>query len=375
VKMKAALVILLFVALCEAHLSEYHSQFLSFKSKFSKTYLNDEEELHRLQVFKDNLEKIYDHNNNSGSTYKMGINQFSDLTEDEFVSLHLGGYKRTPIHTGSGQQAPATYSTKDLPESVDWREKGAMTPVKDQGACGSCWAFTVTEIIEAYLQIGTGELHELSAQQVTSCTPNPSQCGGTGGCKGAVVQLGYSYLQLFGHVSESAYPYVSGETQATEDCLYAEMEGDFWAVAGITGYNNLPSNNQEAAMQHLANVGPLGIALDASKFHMYESGVFDGCPFDENISINHGVVLVGYGTDPELGDYWLIRNSWSESYGEEGYIRVKRMAEEGCGVDSTPMDGTACVGGPGTDMQNVCGRCGMLFDLSYVLGAYLVQHD
>lgn len=206
---------------------------------------------------------------------------------------------------------------------------------------------------------------ELSAQQVTSCTPNVLQCGGSGGCMGSVTQLGFNYLQLFGQMSEANYPYVSGGTTETEDCVHEPSMSE----VSLTGYNTLPANNHDAVMTHLAEVGPLSIAVDASTWHSYTGGVFDGCSFDENISINHGVQLVGYGSDfSPMGvyDYWLIRNSWGPAWGEDGYIRLARTSQ--CGVNSTPMDGTACVNGPGTDQQTVCGMCGMLLDATYPIG-------
>ena len=130
---------------------------------------------------------------------------------------------------------------------------------------------------------------------MTSCTPNTLSCGGTGGCKGSVTQLGYNYLQLFGSVASEDWPYVSGDTMVGGDCDY-DMSA-MTPVVGLTGYNSLTPNDEMAVMEHIANVGPLSIALDASNWGSYSGGVFDGCSFDENISINHGVQLVGYGTD------------------------------------------------------------------------------
>ena len=124
-------------------------------------------------------------------------------------------------------------------------------------------------------------------------------------------------------------------------------------------------------MDHLANVGPLSIAVDASAWSFYRDGVFDGCPVDQNIQINHAVQLVGYGTDATDGDYWLVRNSWGGSWGEEGYIRLARRSEPECGTDSTPLMGTACVN-DGNDVQYVCGTCAILFDIVYPIGTYLV---
>ena len=192
----------------------------------------------------------------------MGVNQFSDLTEAEFKSLHLGGYKKTPIAASSMEGRPIVKTARDLPESVDWRDKGKVSEVKKQGSCGSCWAFCTTEMIESYAAINTGNLPTLSTQQVTSCTPNTLHCGGEGGCSGSIPQLGYSYLQLFGHVSEADWPYTSGNESVTGDCRY-DYKGRP-PVVGLTGYNTLTPNDQDAVMTHLAEVGPLAVAVDAS---------------------------------------------------------------------------------------------------------------
>merc|ERR1712198_420347 len=301
-------------------------QFAQFKEQYGKIYKTRSEHQMRFDIFQANLKKIEEHNK-SGASWKKGINQFSDLTEAEFEAIYVGGYKRLPIPAGNF--TIKSKPTKDLPTEVDWRKQGVITDVKNQGQCGSCWAFCTTEMIESYAGIATGSTPELSSQQVTSCTPNPLSCGGTGGCMGSIPQLGYTYIQLFGHATESDYPYKSGQTMDTEDCLY-----DVTNTApnvGITGYDTM-SNDLEGVMNHLAQVGPLAVAVDASYWGGYRSGVFDGCSFDANIGLNHAVQLVGYGTDPSEGDYWIVRNSWGSSWGENGYIRLQRQAEAQCGI-------------------------------------------
>jgi len=343
-------------------------QFASFREQHGKHYSTKAEFELRKDIFHANLAKIERHN--ALGTWKMGVNEFSDLTQAEFEAQMTGGYKRMP-QSGAAVPAATTFKAKsrsELPDSVDWRDQGAVSEVKNQGQCGSCWAFCTTEMIESYAAIATGNLPELSTQQVTACTPNPLSCGGTGGCYGSIPQLGYTYIQLFGHAMESDYPYTSGTTTETGDCMY-----DFTNTApavGITGYNTLAPNDQEAVMTHLAEVGPLAVAVYASGWGGYSSGVYSGCAYDSNIALNHAVQLVGYGTDEAEGDYWIVRNSWGTGWGEGGYIRLARDAEAQCGTDSTPMDGTACVGGPGNDEQHVCGQCGVLFDVSYPLGAH-----
>jgi len=347
----------------------YAGLYSNFIKKFGKSYASSREAKMRMDIFKENVKKINEHNSKPGVSYKMGINQFTDLTEAEFRSTYLGGYKQTP--TPASPMKRTRPINLDLPASVDWRDKGAVTPVKDQGQCGSCWAFATTEVIESHVQIATGTLPVLSSQQVTSCTPNPLHCGGTGGCRGSIPQLGFTYVQLFGHVEEDAYPYVSGTSGSTEDCEY--NLDNLTPVVGLTGYTILTANNVQAVMEHVAEVGPLSVAVDASSWSWYSGGVFDDCSYDQNIALNHAVVLVGYGTDSAEGDYWLVRNSWGTWWGEDGYIRLKRESSEVCGVNSTPMDGTACEGGPGNDQQTVCGMCGVLFDVSYPLGAHMFE--
>merc|ERR1712042_279805 len=336
--------------------------FAKFQQEHNKEYKTRAEHNHRFNVFAENVKKINEHNS-AGHSYQKGINQFSDLTDAEFKAQYLGGYKGLAAPAGkTTSEQPARKAIKDLPASVDWRDAGAVTDVKNQGQCGSCWAFATTEMIESYAQISSNEMVELSTQQVTSCTPNPTSCGGVGGCKGSIAQLGYNYIQLFGHTTEESWPYVSGSNGQTGSCDF-DMETTA-PVVTLKGYNTLPPNNQEAVMNHLATVGPLAVNVDASLWHTYTGGIFDGCDFNENIEINHVVQLVGYTPDA-----WIIRNSWSEAWGEEGYIRLAKTVEPGCGTDSSPLSGTGCAGGPGSDVQHVCGQCGMLFDASYPLGA------
>jgi len=366
--MKAAIIFLFSLgAVIASPEDEYlRLQFAKFQVDFGKEYLTRGEQEHRFNIFKANLKEIKAHNN-AGHSYKKGINQFSDLTKAEFKSQALG---YIPLASPKSTEPAVKRSPRDLPESVDWREKGAITAVKNQGQCGSCWAFATTEMIESYAAISTGTLPTLSTQQVTSCTPNTMHCGGVGGCRGSIPQLAYSYIQLFGHSTEEDYPYVSGSTTNTEDCMYDVSNTS--PQIGIRGYNTY-YNDPWATMEHLANDGPVAVSVDAGPWHSYSSGVFDGCSYDQNIGLNHVVQMVGYGTDPTEGDYWLVRNSWGTSWGEDGYIRLKREQQLECGINSTPLDGTACEGDHWGGEQNVCGMCGVLFDVSYPEGAHAIQ--
>lgn len=333
--------------------------FEEYLAHHHKTY-SIEEYGKRKAIFEKKLQEIRDHNKQNLS-WKMGVNQFTDITDEEMTQ-----YKGNKINRAKHllrQQNPdeLNFEVKDiveLPTTVDWRQQGVVTPPKDQGGCGSCWTFAAAETVEAHLAISTGVLVELSEQQLVSCMPNPLECGGTGGCKGATSELAFDYLQGHGIPTEWVYPYLSHN--GTEP----KCNEDYTPYATISGYSAMLSQSYNVIMSAVATVGPLAISVDASSWSSYESGVYDGCNAT-NPDIDHAVQLVGYGSDKTLGDYWLVRNSWTPSWGEGGYIRVKRRSDEEthCGLDVNPFDGTACKGDP--DTVKVCGTCGMLFDAAY----------
>jgi len=254
---------------------------------------------------------------------------------------------------------------KDLPRHVDWREKGVVSPVKDQGHCGSCWAFASTATIESYVAINSGLLFDLSPEQMAMCAPNPDSCGGTGGCEGSTAELAFEYVSSSaGMFEEYQYSYTS-YYGVDYPCL---LPNSTKPVATINGYVQLPTNKYEALMNAVATYGPISISVDASNWHAYSGGVYNGCN-QVNPDIDHLVVLVGYGEEQNGDKYWLVRNSWSPAWGDKGYIKLARFdhEEEICGSDITPQDGTACVGQ--TQPVTVCGTCGVLFDSSYPLNA------
>jgi cathepsin L len=246
---------------------------------------------------------------------------------------------------------------KALPAAVDWRKKGAMTPVKDQGGCGSCYAHAAVEVIESLSFLKTGKLVQLSTQQASSCTDNPHHCGGTGGCAGGTAQVVYESITTRGGIETSAdYPYKSGSGSDFQ-CKFEKSK----AAVQLNNYTQLPHNEYEPLLDAVATVGPIAISVDASAWSFYESGVFDGCD-QSSPDVDHAVVLAGYGTDAGQ-DYWIVRNSWGPSWGEEGYIRLARSATPKCGTDSTPEHGSGCDGGPKT--VQACGQCSILFDSCY----------
>jgi cathepsin L len=357
--------------------------FERFVEQFGRDYKpGTAEYAKRRQIFEERLRSILAHNTDTTNTWTRGVNEFADLSDEEFKSSGRLGYKKQIAQEHRSRMVTSEFANKtvvddddmalsSLPESVDWREKGIVSPVKDQGHCGSCWAFATTETVESHVALATGTLETLSPQELVSCAVNPYECGGTGGCGGSIPELAYTYIQLYGLTTEWMTPYTSyaGKTETCPTNFTTRAQ----ATVGITGYRKLTPNSYQDVMSALAQIGPLAVNVDASKWHDYSSGVFSGCPWGEYIDINHVVQLVGYGIDANLGKFWLVRNSWDATWGENGYIRLERSSNE-CGKDKDPLDGTGCKGGPLSDDVVVCGTCGLLFDVSYPIGGQMLVH-
>jgi len=339
--------------------------FENYLAEYGKAYSGFEYN-QRKAIFEDRLAEIQKHNSDPSQSYKKGINHLSDLTEDEFNKML--GYKKQITYTSTtrAHKMKKRHSSRrqlHAPTSRDWRTSGVVTSVKDQGQCGSCWTFGTTETIESHYAIKTGHLAVLSEQQILDCTPNPKQCGGTGGCGGGTPELAYAQLiSQGGHSSEWTYPYRSYFGNNFNTCSFNASKTV--PVATLSGFVVLPSNEYEPVLDAVANIGPTVIAVDASAWSSYESGVFTGCNAT-NVDLDHAVVIEGFGTDAQYGDYWLVRNSWSPSWGENGYIRLPRSSQTECGTDNNPTDGVGCTGGP--SKVTVCGACGLLYDVSYPL--------
>jgi cathepsin L len=329
---------------------------------------------YRKALYKEEQRRILAHNN-ANKGWNETMNPMTILTADERKQFY--GYSKglnKPIKQMKYMNSnTGKIDLNSLPKNVDWRTRGVVTAVKSQGSCGSCWAFASTAVIESHVAINTNKLYDLSPQQIATCTPNPFECGGKGNCQGATAELAFDYVaNSAGLYDEFQVPYT--EYYGIESTCMLPSDTP---RASISGYVKLEENNYEQLMYAVATIGPIAVSVDASSWHSYSSGIFNGCN-QTNPDINHAVVLVGYGTDHLSGqDYWLIRNSWSASWGESGYIRLLRQKianldddDETCGMDITPQDGTACAG----DNQpvKVCGTCGILYDSSYPTGANTV---
>lgn len=348
--MKLVTVVAAFGLALGASASEYPS-FADYVAKFGKNYEEGSSEYFmRKFIYETELEEIMEHNLGGKSAYQMGVNKFTDLTPEERSAFR--GHKKNmgqeglPFVSFSAVHEEFDWGSKKLPKSVDWRTTKYLAPVKNQGACGSCWAFSATTNVESIWAIANdAEAPILAPQELVDCVQNPKHCGGKGGCEGATAQIGFGYVQEAGMTTMANYPYT-----ATDDACKAKSFDNEYK---IDGFINIPKNNSTALMAAVAHHGPISISVDASQWSSYAGGIYDGCNLDADI--DHAVILVGY-----TEEYWIVRNSWGPEWGEKGYIYLKKYDEEPCGVDSTPGDGAACEG-DNTPVK-VCGMCGILND-------------
>jgi cathepsin L len=286
--------------------------FDQYITEFAKSYPSASEYASRKAIFEQRLVEILTHNADEFQTYKKGVNHMTDYTDAEFRAL-LGYRKEITYAREEQRKAKITHEfdhadINTYPTSVDWRTEGVISGVKDQGHCGSCWTFATAENIESFFAIKHGYIQTLSEQQILDCTPNPEECGGTGGCQGGTSELAMDRLAntTGGLATEWTYPYQSYQGNDFPSCNYKLFKTP--VVAKLHDYRILPPNQYTPVIAALQN-GPLSISVDASAWSSYEEGVFTGCAVT-NPDINHAVQAVGYGTDPNLGDFWIVRNSW-----------------------------------------------------------------
>ncbi|TNN42162.1 Cathepsin L2 [Liparis tanakae] len=298
-----------------------------WKSSHRVAY-EDTDDVQRKNIWESNRQMIED--NNEGffmgrRPFTMAMNRYGDLTEQEYQVLQgalIDSQFAKRGKTASSRRLRAN-AKKLGAYFVDYRTMGYVTEVKDQGFCGSCWAFSTTGAIEGQIYKKTGQLVSLSEQNLVDC----SRSYGTYGCSGAWMANAYDYVVSNGLQASDAYPYSSVDTQP---CYYDSRQ----AVAHIKDYRFIPKGDEQALADAVATVGPITIAIDAdhSSFLFYSSGVYDE-PLCNPNSLSHAVLLVGYGSDGGQ-DYWIIKNSWGSSWGEGGYMRMVRDGSNTCGVAS-----------------------------------------
>ena len=310
---------LTFVALCGGQpISD--PAWEAYKTEFSKVYENEAEEEHRYAVWMNAVDENNIHNADYANTYTQGLNQFSDMTDDEFKATMLSSLVLPEGVWTSNWTAPSDVA---VPADVDWVSRGYVTPVKNQGRCGSCYSFSATGALEGAWFKKTGKLVSLSEQQILDC----SRGYGNHGCGGGFYESAWDFIHAYhGVQTEESYPYEHREWV----CRFDPKK----IAATVTSHRNLPAQDENALMQAVGTVGPVSIAVDAScrGFRSYRRGVYDreGCGAKQG-DLNHAVLAVGYGSEGGL-DYWIVKNSWGTRYGENGYIKVARNKGNMCGV-------------------------------------------
>ena len=260
--------------------------FEEWKGQFGANWAAEEEGYRRL-IFEKNLVLINKHNADASQTYKMGVNQFSIYTTEEFATRFL-----TPMPLVGFPQGDNEY---EVIGDVDWTTKGAVSPVKNQGQCGSCWAFSATGVLES-VAMKNGQSVNLSEQQLVDC----SRPQGNQGCNGGWPSSALNYVKANGITTEAAYPYAAKD----QAC---KTQGGSFKISGFTSYSGC------SGLSSQINNSPVSVTVDATNWSPYKSGVFSNCAS----GINHAVLLVGV-----VGGNWKIKNSWGTSWGESGFIRL-----------------------------------------------------
>jgi cathepsin F len=324
--MKCVLLALLFAAAALALVDndvQLRQQFNSFQRKYGKSYSTQDEFEHRFRIFKDNMKKASDLQKlNPKATF--GINQFSDLSHEEFASKYLMN-----VDFSDYVAPPAKDFTQAYPENVrgcspdptnyDWTNCGCDTPIYNQGACGSCWAFSATETIESYFCLAGNPLTQLSMEQIVDCDTG----GEDQGCNGGFPSGAYQYVESAGGIEPlSDYPYTA-EGGESGQCNFQQSD----VVATVTGYSSINGETGLYQQTSSSSGGPVSVCVDASSWQSYTGGVLTQC----GNQVDHCVQLTGYANYGESGAYWIVRNSWGTSWGENGFIWIE-IGQDLCSI-------------------------------------------
>jgi cathepsin L len=297
--------------------TEYRTRFTEFKFTYGKTYAESEEN-HRYECFKDNLDFVNSWDAEAKG-FEVGINEFADLSNDEFNQLYCGMDLNLPYEPVEEDWPMTIQVTGD---TVNWANKGAVTPIKNQGQCGSCWSFSATGSMEGEKFIKTGTLTSLSEQNLVDCSTSQ----GNEGCNGGLMDNAFKYvIANKGIDTEASYPYTAS---GPNSCRFNPANvGDT-----ISSYHDV-TRGSESALQTAVTQQPISVAIDAghNSFQLYKSGVYyeSAC---STTQLDHGVLAVGYGTAANGDAYWVVKNSWGASWGMSGYIQMAKGRNNNCGI-------------------------------------------
>jgi len=293
-------------------LGKHKKLFTQWKEQHGKVYQSTEEHNYRLRIFAHNAKFVAEFDSEARG-FTVALNEFSDLTGQEFKAM-FNGLNISKTYTLGQTEVTA-------PASVDWRTKGAVTPVKNQGQCGSCWAFSTTGSTEGAYFLSTGKLNSLSEQNLVDC----STAQGNMGCQGGLMDQAFQYIiSNNGIDSESSYPYTATGPNA---CRFNPAN----VAARISGFTDVTSGDENALMNAVA-MQPVSVAIDAShqSFQMYQSGIYNE-PACSPTQLDHGVLAVGYNAQ-NGSPYWIVKNSWGAGWGMSGYIWMSRNRNNQCGI-------------------------------------------
>ncbi|KAJ9600389.1 hypothetical protein L9F63_009317 [Diploptera punctata] len=327
--MKCLFLLLLAVTLCYCDIvtDVLSEEWNLFKLEYGKQYESTEDEEYRMGIFLETRKKIAQHNaeyERGKTSFKLGINQFSDLLQEEFTQK-MNGFNKAKKSVKKEGFMYITPANAVIPVGMDWRKKGAVTRVKDQGSCGACWAFSAVGALEGQNFRKTGTLTTLSEQQIIDCNKD-----GNGGCNGGgYIDLSFRYIRENGGInSAKSYPFEGKDGQ----CKYISKN----KTAIVTGEIYIPAGNEKKLKDAVATIGPIAVAVDASSplFQHYKTGIY----YDEECNsqnANHGMLVVGYGVEKgtKLG-YWLVKNSYGTKWGDNGYMKIRRNKGNHCGIAS-----------------------------------------
>jgi len=313
---------------------QWHKLYENHSVLKQQSYTNGTFAENREEIFSQHWATVRMHNAKFDESYTMELNQFATMHNSEFRELYNGyNHELKKTLDPNPNVRPAYDGSSALPDSIDWRTENMVTPVKNQQSCGSCWTFSAVVALEGAMAKATGNLVSLSEQDLVDCVKNQKLPGSSDtccdGCQGGLMDYAFQYLmdkQSGEDETEVAYPY----TGADGSCKFTARKA--YTDASVTGYTDVAQGDEDSLKEALANVGPVSVAVDANNaWQMYHSGVLKPlfCPGKQ---LDHGVAAVGYGTDGG-SDYWIIKNSWGASWGEDGYVRLNRGSNT-CGVSN-----------------------------------------